>query len=324
MSCRAQRVRPCHDGPRFRCVSPLSLVPSPVWAAHGPLHTTSLALHVSLTVDVTAAAAAVAAVHLTCAGTDAFVEGADPMMTATPKGNVNMTYGSSCPVNEFPPSATGFYDVHGNVWEWVSGAALLLRILRLLWITFSGLRTPLHALYPSPAYIAGNSCVRNYLLLFFCARIAAAGEFQLPASTSPVLSVYPCCVCVCVRVCVRVCARVCVYVSAFCMQVEDHFAPLPEFEIHFLYDDFSTPCFDGWHTGIMGGSWISCGQLASNFARYHFRRHFFQHLGFRCVGVLWVDLLWWARSAGTFFFPGRLSLLDYVFVGWVVCSSYGG
>ena len=57
-------------------------------------------------------------------------------------------------------------------------------------------------------------------------------------------------------------------------QIEDHFAPLPEFEIHFLYDDFSTPCFDGWHTGIMGGSWISCGNLASNFARYHFRRHF--------------------------------------------------
>ena len=68
-------------------------------------------------------------------------------------------------------------------------------------------------------------------------------------------------------------------------QIEDHFAPLPEFEIHFLYDDFSTPCFDGWHTGIMGGSWISCGNLASNFARYHFRRHFFQHLGFRYVEV---------------------------------------
>ena len=110
------------------------------------------------------------------------------------------------------------------------------------------------------------------------------------------------------------------------MQVEDHFAPLPEFEIHFLYDDFSTPCFDGWHTGIMGGSWISCGQLASNFARYHFRRHFFQHLGFRCVGVLWVDLLWTCcggrELVGTFF-PG-LSLLDSVFVGWVVCSSYCG
>ena len=65
--------------------------------------------------------------------------------------------------------------------------------------------------------------------------------------------------------------------------VEDHFAPLPGFEIHYLYDDFSSPCFDGWHTAIMGGSWVSTGDLDSSFARYHFRRHFFQHLGFRYV-----------------------------------------
>jgi formylglycine-generating enzyme required for sulfatase activity/2-polyprenyl-3-methyl-5-hydroxy-6-metoxy-1,4-benzoquinol methylase len=67
--------------------------------------------------------------------------------------------------------------------------------------------------------------------------------------------------------------------------VEDHFAPLPGFEIHYLYDDFSAPCFDGWHTVIMGGSWVSSGQLAGSFARYHFRRHFFQHMGFRYVRV---------------------------------------
>ena len=67
--------------------------------------------------------------------------------------------------------------------------------------------------------------------------------------------------------------------------VEDHFAPLPGFEIHYLYDDFSAPCFDGWHTMILGGSWVSSGNLASSFARYHFRRHFFQHLGFRYVRV---------------------------------------
>ena len=100
-----------------------------------------------LTVDVAAAAAAAAAVCLTCAGTDALVEGADPMMTATPKGNVNMTYGSSCPVNEFPPSATGFYDVHGNVWEWVSGAVLSWRILRL----------PLDGVFGSPSTLARTS-----------------------------------------------------------------------------------------------------------------------------------------------------------------------
>ena len=33
----------------------------------------------------------------------------------------------------------------------------------------------------------------------------------------------------------------------------------------------------------MGGSWVSTGDQASSFARYHFRRHFFQHLGFRYV-----------------------------------------
>jgi len=98
-------------------------------------------------------------------------------------GNVNMRFGSSTPVNMFPPSPTGAFDTHGNVWEWA----------------------------------------------------------------------------------------------------EDHFGPLPEFSIHYLYDDFSTPCFDGWHTMILGGSWVSTGDQASNFARYAFRRHFFQHLGFRYV-----------------------------------------
>jgi len=67
--------------------------------------------------------------------------------------------------------------------------------------------------------------------------------------------------------------------------LEDHFSPLPGFELHYLYDDFSSPCFDGWHTMIFGGSWVSSGNLASSFARYHFRRHFFQHLGFRYVKV---------------------------------------
>jgi len=109
----------------------------------------------------------------------------DIMLRSAGPGNTNFRWHSSTPVNMFPPSPAGFYDVQGNVWQWV----------------------------------------------------------------------------------------------------EDHFAPLPGFEIHHLYDDFSTPCFDGWHTGILGGSWASTGQLASSYARYHFRRHFFQHLGFRYVAV---------------------------------------
>ncbi len=64
---------------------------------------------------------------------------------------------------------------------------------------------------------------------------------------------------------------------------EDSFAALPGFKVHRYYEDFSTPCFDGEHSVIMGGSWVSTGDLASRFARFHFRPHFTQHSGFRLV-----------------------------------------
>ena len=67
---------------------------------------------------------------------------------------------------------------------------------------------------------------------------------------------------------------------------EDHFNALPGSETHYLYDDFSTPCYDGRHNVIMGGSWASSGDVASYFARYMFRRHFYQHCGFRLVRSL--------------------------------------
>ena len=59
--------------------------------------------------------------------------------------------------------------------------------------------------------------------------------------------------------------------------------PFDGFEVHPLYDDFTTPTFDGRHNLIKGGSWISCGNEALKSARYAFRRHFFQHAGFRYV-----------------------------------------
>jgi putative 4-mercaptohistidine N1-methyltranferase len=62
---------------------------------------------------------------------------------------------------------------------------------------------------------------------------------------------------------------------------EDHFAALPGFAVDPLYEDFSTPCFDGRHNLIMGGSFASTGGETSPWARFHFRRHFFQHAGFR-------------------------------------------
>lgn len=58
---------------------------------------------------------------------------------------------------------------------------------------------------------------------------------------------------------------------------------LDGFEIHPFYDDFSTPTFDAKHNLIKGGSWISTGNLAIRDSRYAFRRHFFQHAGFRYI-----------------------------------------
>lgn len=55
------------------------------------------------------------------------------------------------------------------------------------------------------------------------------------------------------------------------------------FKVHPMYDDFSTPTFDGKHNLIKGGSWISTGNEATHHSRYAFRRHFYQHAGFRVV-----------------------------------------
>lgn len=70
---------------------------------------------------------------------------------------------------------------------------------------------------------------------------------------------------------------------------EDPFHPLPGFEIHPYYTDFSTPCFDNQHQMILGGSFISTGDEASLWSRFHFRPHFFQHAGFRVVQGAGLD-----------------------------------
>jgi len=59
--------------------------------------------------------------------------------------------------------------------------------------------------------------------------------------------------------------------------------PFDGFRVHPLYDDFTTPTFDGRHNLFKGGSWISAGNESRKSARYAFRRHFFQHAGFRYV-----------------------------------------
>jgi len=59
--------------------------------------------------------------------------------------------------------------------------------------------------------------------------------------------------------------------------------PFDGFKVHPIYDDFTVPTFDGKHNLMNGGSWISCGNLATQKSRYGFRRHFYQHAGFRYI-----------------------------------------
>jgi len=59
--------------------------------------------------------------------------------------------------------------------------------------------------------------------------------------------------------------------------------PFDDFEAHRIYDDFTTPTFDDRHALMKGGSFISLGNEILREARYAFRKHFFQHAGFRYV-----------------------------------------
>ncbi len=59
--------------------------------------------------------------------------------------------------------------------------------------------------------------------------------------------------------------------------------PFDGFEVHPWYDDFTTPTFDSKHNLIKGGSFISTGNETLLSSRYAFRRHFYQHAGFRYV-----------------------------------------
>jgi len=59
--------------------------------------------------------------------------------------------------------------------------------------------------------------------------------------------------------------------------------PFDDFKPHNAYDDFTTPTFDDRHVLMKGGSFISLGNEILRSARYAFRKHFFQHAGFRYV-----------------------------------------
>lgn len=68
--------------------------------------------------------------------------------------------------------------------------------------------------------------------------------------------------------------------------LQDDFYPLPSFETHYLYRDFSEPYFDDQHSMLLGGAWATTGTGASKYYRLWFRRHFYQHAGFRLAKSL--------------------------------------
>ncbi|MDA9194067.1 5-histidylcysteine sulfoxide synthase [Alphaproteobacteria bacterium] len=58
---------------------------------------------------------------------------------------------------------------------------------------------------------------------------------------------------------------------------------LEGYNVHPIYDDFSSPTFDGKHNLFKGGCWISTGNYSIKDSRYAFRRHFFQYSGLRYI-----------------------------------------
>ena len=64
---------------------------------------------------------------------------------------------------------------------------------------------------------------------------------------------------------------------------ETHMTGFKGFKPHYAYDDFSLPTFDAKHNIMKGGSWASTGNELMKHSRYAFRRHFYQHAGFRVV-----------------------------------------
>jgi len=68
--------------------------------------------------------------------------------------------------------------------------------------------------------------------------------------------------------------------------LQDDFYSLPGFKTHPLYEEFSAPYMDDEHGMMAGGSWATTGTGCSKFYRLWFRRHFFQHAGFRLAQSL--------------------------------------
>ncbi|MFK7950566.1 MAG: 5-histidylcysteine sulfoxide synthase [Saprospiraceae bacterium] len=68
--------------------------------------------------------------------------------------------------------------------------------------------------------------------------------------------------------------------------LSNDFYPLDGFKTHPWYEEFSAPYMDEEHSMLAGGSWITTGTGASKYYRLWFRRHFYQHAGFRLAKSL--------------------------------------
>ncbi|MEZ5690304.1 MAG: 5-histidylcysteine sulfoxide synthase [Rickettsiales bacterium] len=100
---------------------------------------------------------------------------------------------------------------------------------------------------------------------------------------------------------------------------EDHFHPLAGSKPHPYYDDFSAPCYDGEHQMMLGGSFISTGDEASIWARFHFRPHFYQHSGFRIARNIDDNPASEAKllfAGGTSSYESREMLDKYLLMHW--------
>lgn len=68
--------------------------------------------------------------------------------------------------------------------------------------------------------------------------------------------------------------------------LNDDFYALPGFKTHPWYEEFSAPYMDNEHGMMAGGAWATTGTGASKYYRLWFRRHFFQHAGFRLAKTI--------------------------------------
>ncbi|MFT7583076.1 MAG: sulfatase activating formylglycine-generating enzyme, partial [Myxococcota bacterium] len=81
-------------------------------------------------------------------------------------------------------------------------------------------------------------------------------------------------------------AGICHAVGNVWQWLSEPMRPFDGFRPHPLYDDFTAPYFDDHHALMTGGAWASTGTSCSPWYRNWFRKHFYQHVGFRIVRSL--------------------------------------